>query len=457
MAIVTNLLILYAGLVLINTALSAALWIASGDRLHRALVLVWGSTLLSYVLQGLLVQGPLVITYSFASAFLVNLALATFIAQSLERTLRWQPFVWILATALAASTLIARFGLPFVAIALPVAVAVALPSLAVAVRVLGSWRSLSVVTRALLVGAILFSLHNVDFAFLRDRPDMAALGFTVATLIIFALSITTPAVVLERVAEREARNAVEVEAARRIQTKLLPVDVSLPGFEVVTYMRPAESVGGDYFDVHTADGNAWIFLGDVTGHGLGAGLVTLMAQSTVSSILAARPDVGPAELNFLANRVLASNLGRMGEPRHLTFVALRRTAPGGFVVSGSHDTMFICRSATGLVEPCVLAHFPIGLGFVGDLGRDAFRESPVALAPGDLLFIGSDGITEAAANGDVSQGLFGEPALVALLSEYVARPLADLRAALVERLDRHTRGVYHDDVSFVVLRAEPAA
>src|SRR4029077_3444126 len=103
--------------------------------------------------------------------------------------------------------------------------------------------------------------------------------------------------------ERQARVDAEVEAARRIQTKLLPTDVHLPGLEVVSHMRPAESVGGDYFDVHAAPDGSWFFLGDVTGHGLGAGLVTLMAQSTLTSILETRPDVRPRELNYLSHRI----------------------------------------------------------------------------------------------------------------------------------------------------------
>ena len=308
-------------------------------------------------------------------------------------------------------------------------------------------------TRALVVSCVLFSLHNIDFAFLRDKPDLAALGFTIATLIIFALSITTLAVVLERVTARQARIGAEMEAARRIQTKLLPESVQIPGFEVMSHMRPAESVGGDYFDIHTSPDGSWLFLGDVTGHGLGAGLVTLMAQSTVSSILASRPEVQPAELNYLANRTLASNLKRMGEQRHVAFVALRSSGPNTFAVSGSHDTVFVYRKATKTIEPIALSHFPFGLGLIGDLEADRFGEDTLALHPGDVLFMGSDGITEAARGGDPARGMFGEDALVAFLLEKAERPLADLKATLVERLETYTEGIYYDDVSFVIVRA----
>jgi serine phosphatase RsbU (regulator of sigma subunit) len=451
----TNLLILYAGLVLINAGLSAALWAGSRDRLYRALFLVWASTLVSYVLQGALTANALVITYAFVSVFLVNLALASLVARSLALPLRWQPFAAGVGIAVGASTILYATGAGFSAVALPVAIAVSLPSLWIAARVFRAWRSVSVVTRALVVSCVFFSLHNIDFAFLRNRPEMATLGFTIATLIIFGLSITSLAVVLETITERQVRVDAEVEAARRIQTKLLPVDPAMPGLEVVSHMRPADSVGGDYFDVHTAPDGSWFFLGDVTGHGLGAGLVTLMAQSTITSILETRPDVRPRELNYLANRVLATNLARLGEQRHMTFVAMRRMGDGEFAVSGSHDAIFVHRATTGAVEQIELTHFPFGLGFTPDLARHTFGEDRLALAPGDILVMASDGVTEAAKGGNAEAGLFGDAALVELIGEHAARPLASMRDAIINRLDAFTNGVYHDDVSFVIVRAAP--
>ena len=76
--------------------------------------------------------------------------------------------------------------------------------------------------------------------------------------------------------------------------------------------------------------------------------------------------------------------------------------------------------------------------------------------PGDLLFIGSDGITEAARGGDIAAGQFGEEELVAVLRQHAAAPLNELKSALLDRLEAHTAGIYHDDVSFVVVRAATA-
>lgn len=455
-AVVANLLALYAGLLLINVALSATFWYRHRHPLYRALFFVWLSTSLSFVVQGALQQNNLAIALAFTSVFPVNLALAHLVALATGVPLAWQRYVAALAVAVAASIALSLAGLGFTAVALPIAIAVSLPALVTATRVVRNrWRATSISARALMVSSVLFSLHNLDFAFLRDKPDFAPLGFTLAILIVFALSITGPAVALEQVTEREARVATEMDAARRIQARIVPRDAALPGLEVVTYLQPADEVGGDYLDVYAFGDDSWLLLGDVTGHGLGAGLVMLMAQSTISSILQARPGISPRELNWLANRVLHKNLARLEESRHMTVVSIRRGAGNRFTLSGAHDDIFIVR-AGGTVERRSVAQFPLGLGFLPDLALEDVVEESFELAPGELLFVGTDGITEASPGGDPRRGLFGEEALMALLAEHARKPLRELQRALVERLDAFTGGVYHDDVAFLVVRAKEA-
>ncbi len=452
-AVIQNLLILYAGLLLINVGLSAALWYRNRNPLYRALFFVWATTAASFVVQGALVSSDLMIALAFTAVFPVNLALAKLVALAMGVALPWRRYATILLAGVATSLLLSRLDWGFTAIALPIAVAVSLPTLVTAVRVVASrWRELTISGKALLVSSLLFCAHNVDFAFLRDKPAFAPLGFTIATLIIFALSITGPAVVLELVTEREARIATEMETARRIQMKILPRDMSLPGLELASYLRPAQSVGGDYIDLYAFGDDCWLLVGDVTGHGLGAGLVMLMAQSTISSILQTRPDVSPRELNWLANRVLSRNLARLEESRHMTVASLRRAAGNRFTISGCHDDVIIVR-AGGRVERLSVAHLPMGLGFLGDLPLDSVTEEGFVLAENDLLFIGTDGIMEASRGGDPRQGILGEDAVAELLVQHAGEPLVQIKNALVDRLERFTAGVYADDAAFLLVRA----
>jgi serine phosphatase RsbU (regulator of sigma subunit) len=228
-----------------------------------------------------------------------------------------------------------------------------------------------------------------------------------------------------------------------------------PPFRAGSITRPAESVGGDYFDVHRSGDDCWLLLGDVTGHGLGAGLVMLMAQSTLSAIVEARPEISPKELNVLANRVLCGNLARLDERRHMTIVSIRSSG-SRFSISGSHDDVFLWRARTGAVETLPVAHFPWGLGFV-DLVQSDVTEDAFKMERDDVLFVGTDGVLEAASRGDPALGVFGESAVTELLRSHGRAPLEEIKHQLITRLDEFTRGIYHDDVAFLIVRAAGAA
>src|SRR5688572_17651471 len=216
-----NLLILYAGLLVINSALSAWLWASTRERLYRLVFIVWACTTVSFVIQGVFAWNSLALTLGFATVFPVNLVLAQLVAMTLGLPLRWPPFVALLGVGVALSVLLFLGGADFTLVALPTCIAVALPCLVTTGRVIRQRRELSTSMKALLASTVLFSLHNIDFAFLRDIPALAPLGFTVATLIVFLLSVTLPVVALERVTADRSRIELEMETTRRIQTRLL--------------------------------------------------------------------------------------------------------------------------------------------------------------------------------------------------------------------------------------------
>jgi serine phosphatase RsbU (regulator of sigma subunit) len=457
-----NLLELYAVLVLINTALAAALWRRHRTLLHRVVFQIWFATLLAFVIQGVqgvLSRSELHIVLGYASVWAINATMAYLIARIAELPFSWRPFLAVLAAACTLSLVFSGLQLGFMPMALPVAVAVALPLLFVSPRaLLLRGRRLTFSGKALCVSSLFFAAHNIDFAFLRNRPEYAAFGFTLAIAIVFGLSIFVPAVVLEIMTEQQARVAAEIDVAHRIQTAMLPKHPSIPGIEVTCYMRPADEIGGDYYDICTVGEHTWILLGDVTGHGLRSGLVMLMAQSIMSSIVHARPDIAPGELNRVANRILFQNLQRLDEQRPMTIVSLCRTGDSTdqenrFVVSGSHDNLYVWRAATDEVEVILMDHFPLGLGFVDDLPAQGIVEREFQLAPGDFLFIGTDGVLEAPDGGDYNRGIFGEERLISFLKAHGRTPLEQTKEDLNAALDRFTSGIYHDDVTFLLLRA----
>lgn len=459
---VLNLIGLYAGLVLLNAAISAFIWWSSRQRLQRDLFHVWGAMLVAFVAQGftgdVFADEPLGIVFGFATLFVANLAFARLIDHLHGTAPPWTWSVGGFVAALIAAAFARAVGAPFTVIALPVALAVAFPLAWSSLHaIVARWKQMSFASRGLMLTCLAITAHTLDYPFLRHRPEFTAIGFTIAIFVVFALSVFAYAVVLEAVTTENARTAAEVDVAHRIQMKVVPRDPSIPGLEIACHMKPAEAVGGDYYDVYHLDRTSWILLGDVTGHGLSSGLVMLMAQSILASILHARAGISPAELTFLANQILYRNLRRLDELRSMTLVALCRVGDDQrFVYSGNHDHVFIYRAATGTVETVAVRHTPHDLGFLDEFPMSAYEQSSFSLLPGDLLLLATDGVVEAARRGRYESGMFEAERVCTLLRQLAGRPLAEIKAKLLDELEQFTGGVYHDDVTFVLARPVPA-
>jgi DNA-binding LacI/PurR family transcriptional regulator/serine phosphatase RsbU (regulator of sigma subunit) len=185
----------------------------------------------------------------------------------------------------------------------------------------------------------------------------------------------------------------ELAVARRIQTALIPKSVCVPGLELAARMVPADQVGGDYYDVfNTADG-CWIGIGDVTGHGLLAGMIMLMMQSTVTGLVNALPDASPAQIVCQLNRVMRLNIReRLNETDHATFMMLRYRSDGLVTMAGMHEEVVVYRAARGQCER--IAQSGVWIGIAEDIEAET-RDDHFTLDRGDVLLLYTDGLIEA--------------------------------------------------------------
>jgi PAS domain S-box-containing protein len=199
--------------------------------------------------------------------------------------------------------------------------------------------------------------------------------------------------ILVRDAVRRAKFEEELAIARRVQTSILPRDLRVEGLTIAASMIPAEDVGGDYYDVFPFAGGGWLAIGDVSGHGLDAGVVMLMAQSALAALVNDRPTSSPAEIVCALNEVLYDNVrSRLRHNDHVTFSLLKYTSGGRIVFAGAHEYLLVVRARTRSVEHVRTPG--TWLAATRDIRR-VTSNSELVLEHGDLLVVYTDGVTEA--------------------------------------------------------------
>jgi serine phosphatase RsbU (regulator of sigma subunit) len=205
--------------------------------------------------------------------------------------------------------------------------------------------------------------------------------------------------VLARTAElRKALDALwgEMKLARKIQEALVPRAPLLRGSEVAAIMKPTEEVGGDYYDVIHGEQSEWILVGDVSGHGVPAGLVMMMCHTAVRTALECHPDLMPDRLLAVVNRVLTENIRQLGEDKYMSITAFRFEPDGTVHHAGAHQDVLIYRAGSATVE--VIETHGMWLGLMPRIDR-ALTAQSFRLGAGDVLLLHTDGITEATRDG----------------------------------------------------------
>ncbi|MGO7212387.1 SpoIIE family protein phosphatase [Rhizobium ruizarguesonis] len=195
--------------------------------------------------------------------------------------------------------------------------------------------------------------------------------------------------------QRENRRlGTELAVAERIQLMVLPLHQELEEFqalEIAAYMRPAEEVGGDYYDVLKSGSRLKIGIGDVTGHGLESGVLMLMVQSVARALQEAGNTDAVKFLTDL-NSALFKNIVRTKIDKHLTLAFLDYDGKE-MILSGQHEEVVVVR-ANGEVERIDTMDLGIPIGLEADISA-FIKTREIAFDKGDLILLHTDGVTEA--------------------------------------------------------------
>jgi serine phosphatase RsbU (regulator of sigma subunit) len=194
----------------------------------------------------------------------------------------------------------------------------------------------------------------------------------------------------KRAAEVElAVTRTHLEIAEQIQQSLLPQrSLAMAGMQVAGRCIPAASVGGDYFGYFPRErGGIDSFVSDVSGHGVGAAL--LMAEARITFLTERLAEPGAARILTKLNEVLYDDLDHAGQfisACCATFDAATRELK---YANGGHPPALLLRASE---QTCTTLDAD-GL-FLGVQNEADFGEVTVKLAPGDMIVLYTDGVTE---------------------------------------------------------------
>lgn len=229
-------------------------------------------------------------------------------------------------------------------------------------------------------------------------------------------------------AEKE-RISAELNVATQIQADMLPrIFPAFPErkeFDIYATMAPAKEVGGDFYDFFLVDeDHLAVVIADVSGKGVPAALFMVIAKTIIKNH--AQNKEGPAETFTHANEQLCE--GNDAGLFVTTWMGVLEISTGKFsYVNAGHNPPLLKRAGGAY------AWLKSRPGFVlAGMEGICYNETVLELAPGDQLYLYTDGVTEATNQDDE---LFGEDRLIAALNEAPDLTVYELLPKIKKRID----------------------
>ena len=244
----------------------------------------------------------------------------------------------------------------------------------------------------------------------------------------------------------------EMKITKKLQTLLIPQNPLVDGYQTAAYIKPASDVGGDYYDVINQKDGDWIVIGDVSGHGVPAGLVMMMVHTSIHSVLASQKETTPAKVLSKVNDVVAEYMNRIDRSKYMTITLMKHLGNGSFLHSGLHLPLLVYRRERNTVDEIDTCGTWLGLNF--GIGTD-FQDLSLTLDKGDILLLYTDGITESWITHE-TEGMeeaalhfFGQDSLARILLEERDNTAEGIRTRIIDELSIYDQ---RDDVTFMVLK-----
>jgi sigma-B regulation protein RsbU (phosphoserine phosphatase) len=216
------------------------------------------------------------------------------------------------------------------------------------------------------------------------------------------------------------RLQTEIGLAKQIHDHLVPaIQEVTEHVELYGASSPASEVGGDLLDVHRAQGTTGLYVADVTGHGVPAGVSMGMIKSAIRMKLRDRPALG--DLVTGLNDVL-SETQRPGTLATLAALEFGGDSRARYALAG-HPAILHFRRGSRTLDRLVNRHPPLGV-FAGR----AYDHAEVEVGAGDLFVILTDGLTEVF---DPAGEEFGQERIERIVERSGERALAEIHREIL--------------------------
>jgi phosphoserine phosphatase RsbU/P len=249
----------------------------------------------------------------------------------------------------------------------------------------------------------------------------------------------------------------EIEIAREVQERLFPQTYPIvPGIDLAGFCRPAQVVGGDYYDFflpsdETSQPHLAIALGDISGKGISAALLMASLRASLRSIASLQQEDLAALISHVNKLVYESSTAN----RYATFFYAEYNPKSCLLtyVNAGHNPPYILRG----VETIPLEATGTVVGLLPDAD---YAQATIQLQPGDVLLAFTDGISEAMNHEEEE---WGEDHMLASARKLLNQPnctatAQQLLTCIFEAADQFTSGApQHDDMTLLVCTIDSIA
>jgi phosphoserine phosphatase RsbU/P len=263
------------------------------------------------------------------------------------------------------------------------------------------------------------------------RQDFEPKDFEILKSLSNQIAIAADNILLLEENVEKKRMEAELTIARQVQEKMLPRDIpSAAGLEIAAMSKFCTEVAGDYYDVIDAGhGKTVLAIGDVSGKGAAAALLMSNVQASLRTAVGIESHAGGVQLNGIVtniNQLIYSN----SQPEQFItfFVVLFDSSTRQLeYINAGHNPPLLVNSAGKVTE---LTEGGVLLGIMPGM---SYKTASLQLAAGDILFLYTDGLSEATRT---DEEMYGEERI----KQFLAANISLEPKAILENIEKDVAG-----------------